>query len=65
MKKILFYFLAVSSLAVQAETDYTPLTSQISFTEVIAAILTAAGALAGVYVVFKGAKLIISSIRGV
>lgn len=44
--------------------DLTPLTSTVDFTTVITALLAIAGLLAGVYVAIRGAKIVLSMIRG-
>jgi hypothetical protein len=44
--------------------DLSTLTSSIDFAQVGVALLAVAGALAGIYVGWKGAKLILSGIRG-
>lgn len=45
-------------------TTVAQLTSAISFTDVTAGILAIAGLMAAVYVVWKGAKMVLSAIRG-
>lgn len=44
--------------------DLTPLTDAISFSTVITAVLAIAGLLAAVYVAIKGAKTVLTMIRG-
>lgn len=44
--------------------DLTPLTSTVDFGTVITALLAIAGLLAGVYVAIRGAKVVLSMIRG-
>lgn len=57
---------AVTSAALAAGTgpDLTPLTSVVDFGTVITAVLAIAGLLAGVYVAIRGAKIVISMVRG-
>lgn len=57
---------AVTSVALAAGTgpDLTPLTSVVDFGTVITAVLAIAGLLAGVYVAIRGAKIVISMVRG-
>lgn len=43
--------------------DYSSLTDQVSFDEVGPAVLTAAGALVGIYVVIRGIKFIMGFVR--
>lgn len=52
-----------SALA-QNGPDLTPLTSAVSFGTVVTAVLAIAVSLAGVYVAIKGAKTVISMIKG-
>lgn len=44
--------------------DFTPLTSMVDFSTVVTAVLAIATLLAGVYVAIRGAKTILSMIRG-
>jgi hypothetical protein len=44
--------------------DLTPLTSTVDFGTVITALLAIAGLLASVYVAIRGAKIVLSMIRG-
>jgi len=60
---------ALISVPVLAQTvatgpDLSPLTSTVSFGTVITALLAIAGLLAGVYVAIRGAKIVLSMIRG-
>lgn len=45
-------------------TDLTSLTTAVDFSTVITAILAVAAIMVGVYVVWKGAKMVISAVRG-
>lgn len=47
-----------------AEADYTALTGSVTFANVIAAILAIGIVLMGVYVVWKGVKMVIGMLRG-
>lgn len=55
------FFAAAASAA---PVDFTSLTSSVDFSSVITAILLVAAALMGVYIAWKGAKMIISAVRG-
>ena len=44
--------------------QYDSLTAAVSFTDVIAALMLVAAALAGVYIAWKGASLILNALRG-
>jgi hypothetical protein len=46
-----------------ASVDFSPLTDAIDFDGVGSAVMTAAGLLAGVYIVWKGASLILGALR--
>lgn len=54
----------VPTFALAAPVDYTALTAQVDFSTTIAAILVVAGVMVGVYIAWKGAKMIISAVRG-
>ena len=54
----------ISAVTFAAGPDLTPLTSTVDFGTVITAVLAIAGLLAGVYVAIRGAKVVISMIRG-
>lgn len=54
----------VSSSAWAVPVDLTSVTSAVDFSTVVAALLLVAAALAGVYIAWKGAKMILSAIRG-
>lgn len=60
------YLLAVSAslFASAAMADYTALTTAADFTDVTTAVGTVAAAIVGVYVFWKGAKIVISAIKG-
>jgi Inovirus Coat protein B len=70
MKQKLFKHLAVIALAtgtglsLAAGPDLTPLTSAIDFGTVITAVLAIAGLLAAVFVAIRGAKTVLSMIKG-
>jgi len=53
----------VLALAQTAAPDFSGMTNQIDWSSVIAAVLLIAGGLAGVYVIMKGADLILARIR--
>ncbi len=55
---------AVPALAMAAPPDLTPLTNNIDFSTVVAAVLAIAGLLATVYVAIKGAKTVLHMVRG-
>jgi len=66
-----FAAIAISAAAIPAVTfaagtgpDLTPLTGQVDFTTVITAVLAIAGLLAGVDVAIRGAKTVLSMIKG-
>jgi len=48
----------------QTSPDFSGMTDQIKWDTAVTAILVIAGGLAGVYVVVKGARMIISMLRG-
>lgn len=52
------------SFAAGTAPDLTPLTNAIDFSTVITAVLAIGGLLAGVYVAIRGAKTVLSMIRG-
>ena len=54
----------VLSFAAANAPDLTPLTNAIDFSTVITAVLAIGGLLAGVYVAIRGAKTVLSMIRG-
>ena len=54
----------ISSSAMAVGPDLTPLTSQVDFGTTIAAVLAIAGLLAGVYIAIKGARTLLSMIKG-
>lgn len=56
--------LAGGAAAQETGPDLSSLTSQINFGTVIVALLAVAAALAGVYIAWKGAKMILAAIRG-
>lgn len=57
--------ITVSSVAMAAGgPDLTPLTSTVDFGTTITALLAIAGLLAGVYIAIKGAKTVLSMIKG-
>ncbi|TAK93485.1 MAG: hypothetical protein EPO09_12480 [Aquabacterium sp.] len=67
MKKLALAAVAVSpvlSFAATTGPDLTPLTNAIDFSTVITAVLAIGGLLAGVYVAIRGAKTVLSMIRG-
>ena len=47
-----------------AGPDLTSLTSQVDFSTVAAAILAVAGSIVGVYLTWKGAKMVIQAVKG-
>ena len=53
-----------SSFAAGAGPDLTSLTSSVDFTTVITAVLAISATLMGVYVAIKGAKTVISMVKG-
>lgn len=56
---------AVATGAVYAAApDLAPLTDEIDFSTVVAAVLAVGVALLGIYIAIKGAKTVISMIRG-
>lgn len=64
-KSLLFLcamFFAISAFA--APVDLTSITNAVDFTTVIAAVLLVAAALAGVYIAWKGSKMILAVISG-
>jgi Inovirus Coat protein B len=71
MKQFTFKRLAVlaaaaagSTMALAAGPDLAPLTSAIDFGTVITAVLAIAGLLAAVFVAIRGAKTVLSMIKG-
>ena len=63
----LFAFLCASLFSIGAfaqAPDYTTITGAVSFTGVITAILAIGAILMGVYVVWKGVKMVIGMLRG-
>jgi hypothetical protein len=70
MKQKMFKHLAViaaatgTGLAMAAGPDLAPLTSSIDFGTVIIAVLAIAGLLAAVFVAIRGAKTVLSMIKG-
>lgn len=55
---------AVSGSALAVAPDYTSLTDQIDLSTTSAALLVAAGALIGVYILWKGARMIVGAFKG-
>lgn len=55
---------AAPVLAFAAAPDLTPLTDAIDFSTVVTAVLAIGGLLATVYVAIRGAKTVLSMIRG-
>lgn len=53
-----------SGAAFATAPDYSTLTGAVDFSSTTTAVLTVAAALIVVYVTFKGAKLIMSAVRG-
>lgn len=53
-----------ASGAFAVPVDLTTVTAAVDFSTVIAAMLLVAAALAGVYIAWKGAKMILNAIRG-
>lgn len=65
LKKAAFAAAAVvPGFALAAGPDLKPLTDAVSFDTVITALLAIAGLLATVYVAIRGAKVVLSMIRG-
>lgn len=69
MKKNLLMFIAIAmslfgATAFAVPVDLTSVTSAVDFSTVISALLLVAAALAGVYIAWKGAKMILGAIRG-
>ena len=56
--------LAVSSMSFAAGPDLTSLTTAIDFGTVVTAVLAVAAALVVVYIAWKGAKMVLSAVRG-
>lgn len=56
--------LSQSPAASAAPVDFTALTASVDFSTVVAAILLVAAALMGVYIAWKGAKMIIAAVKG-
>jgi len=71
-KQMLFAILALALGLIGASAhaadptpiDYSLLTNQITFASVSLALLGVAGSIAGVYILWKGAKMILGAIRG-
>lgn len=62
---LLFAFLSLFGLSAFAvPVDLTSVTAAVDFSTVISAVLLVAAALAGVYIAWKGAKMILNAIRG-
>lgn len=59
-----FAFSMLGMPAFAAGPDLTSLTSQVDFSTVIVALLAVAAALAGVYIAWKGAKMVLAALRG-
>lgn len=65
LKKIAGVVLAVAPLSAFAlPPDFTALTSQIDMSTTSAALLLAAAALVGVYILWKGANMIMGAFKG-
>lgn len=67
LSRLLFASLAMflsSFGAWAAGPDFSSLTSAVDFSTVITAIMAIAAALAGVYVVMRGADMVLSKLRG-
>jgi hypothetical protein len=58
-----FAFFGFVGSAFADSVDFSPLTDAIDFSGVTEAIMVSAGLLAGVYVVWKGASLILGALR--
>lgn len=56
--------LSFAQAAAGTAPDLTPLTNAIDFSTVITAVLAIGGLMAGVYVAIRGAKTVLSMIRG-
>ena len=54
----------LSGVASAAPVNLTSITAAVDFSTVTSAILLVAAALAGVYIAFKGAKMVLHAIRG-
>jgi len=59
----LFAMLLSFGAAAQTAPDYTTMTSAVSFTGVITAILAVGATLVGIYVVWKGIKFILRMVK--
>lgn len=55
---------SVSAMAQTAPATVADLASSVSFTDVAAAILGVAGTIISLYVIWKGAKFVISAVKG-
>lgn len=65
LKKISGVIVAIAPMSVMAAPpDYTSLTSAIDMSTTSAALLLAASALIGVYILWKGAKMIMDAFKG-
>jgi len=64
MKRFFPVVLSVAAPAAFAADDLSSLTSQIDFSGVGTAIMAVAAALAGIYVLYKGAKIVIGALKG-
>jgi hypothetical protein len=56
--------IVMASVASAAGPDLSPLTSVVDFSTVVTALLAISGLLAGVYVAIRGAKIVLSMIKG-
>lgn len=64
MKKIMLAVVSlVASASSFAATSFDGLTSAVSFTDAQTAVISVAGVLAGLYVVIKGARIVLGFIR--
>ena len=57
-------FMFTSFSAVAAPVDLTALSASVDFSTAIVAVLAACGALMGVYIAWKAAKMVIGVVRG-
>ena len=69
INKIIMLFTAMmalmfSAFSVAAPVDLTALSASVDFSTAIVAILAACGALMGVYIAWKAAKMVIGVVRG-
>lgn len=62
---VAFFFSLLAMLAgpAAAQSVYDPLTSSVTFTEVIAAIMAVAAVVAGLYVSMRGVRTVLAFIR--